>query len=234
MARRSSSAGVRAAGSSGPIPRPQFLIRGGPHDDAISRMAKVATILAATLALASAVVVTSFSHEDDDVPVGPRVPLGAGARPGQPIAMPADLVGLEIALGLKDSQPTEWEGDVKVSQGPGRRARGRAVGAERGGRGDALQRRDGQGEGQRPRRRPRRSRRQAKKKQARPPPRRRRRSAARAVLRVTLEAPADATVTVTTGQGEFARQAGRPRAGPRPDLPRRPGGRSRGRTRRSA
>src|SRR5262245_58304178 len=37
--------------------------------------------------------------------------------PGKPIPMTAGLIGLEIALGLKDEQPTPWNGEVQVSEG---------------------------------------------------------------------------------------------------------------------
>ena len=38
-------------------------------------------------------------------------------RAGKPIPMPADLVGFEIHMGLKDTKATEWDGDVTVSPG---------------------------------------------------------------------------------------------------------------------
>ena len=81
------------------------------------RTGKIVMTLAATTALATAVVITGFSHEEDEVPSAAILCSGPGPDPGQPIAMPAGLIGLEIALGLKDSAPTEWEGDVKVSTG---------------------------------------------------------------------------------------------------------------------
>jgi hypothetical protein len=36
---------------------------------------------------------------------------------GQAVAMPANLVGLEIELGRKDKQPGNWEGEIQVSEG---------------------------------------------------------------------------------------------------------------------
>src|SRR2546428_680639 len=35
----------------------------------------------------------------------------------KPIAMPANLVGVEIELGRKDKQPVAWDGEVQVSEG---------------------------------------------------------------------------------------------------------------------
>ena len=36
---------------------------------------------------------------------------------GKPIAMPVNLVGLEVRLGLTDENPTPWDGEVQVSAG---------------------------------------------------------------------------------------------------------------------
>src|SRR5947209_19682084 len=36
---------------------------------------------------------------------------------GKPIAMPANPAGLEIHLGLKDTEPTPWAGEVELSEG---------------------------------------------------------------------------------------------------------------------
>jgi hypothetical protein len=36
---------------------------------------------------------------------------------GKPVAMPANLAGVEIHLGLKDKEPTAWNGEVQLSQG---------------------------------------------------------------------------------------------------------------------
>ena len=43
----------------------------------------------------------------------PRKPRPAG----RPIAMPANLIGLTIGLGLKDKEPARWAGTVEVSEG---------------------------------------------------------------------------------------------------------------------
>ena len=37
--------------------------------------------------------------------------------PGQAVAMPANLAGLEIRLGLKDEKGTPWDGEITVSEG---------------------------------------------------------------------------------------------------------------------
>lgn len=46
-----------------------------------------------------------------------QTPPAQARAPGKPIPMIANLVGLEIPLGLKDKQPTIWDGDVRVSEG---------------------------------------------------------------------------------------------------------------------
>src|SRR5947207_4200612 len=47
-----------------------------------------------------------------------RQPGPAKPRPvGKPVAMPADLAGREITLGLKDEKPTPWAGEIRVSDG---------------------------------------------------------------------------------------------------------------------
>jgi hypothetical protein len=142
-------------------------------------------------------VVTSFSHEDDETP-GPLACSGPGPDLARPIAMPAGQVGLEIVLGLKDGQRTDWEGDVKVSQG-----RVVAVEVERSGPNAAVEGTHfnvATTKGNAPAK----AKKQAllKKKQAQVAAKK---AAAQLapVLRVTLEAPADAIVTVTTGQGNF-------------------------------
>src|SRR6202030_1859100 len=81
------------------------------------RRGKIVMTLVVTTALATAAVITGFSHEEDEVTPAALLCSGPGPDLGQPIVMPAGLIGLEIALGLKDSAPTEWEGDVRVSTG---------------------------------------------------------------------------------------------------------------------
>lgn len=65
--------------------------------------------LAVMLAFTLLAVVTSRSQ--------PQAADRADAKPAGPVAVPASLVGLEIALGVKDGSPPQWEGDVKVSEG---------------------------------------------------------------------------------------------------------------------
>jgi hypothetical protein len=38
-------------------------------------------------------------------------------KPGQPVVMPANLIGLRIYLGLKDAAATDWDGEVSISAG---------------------------------------------------------------------------------------------------------------------
>src|SRR4051794_36434126 len=43
----------------------------------------------------------------------PRKPRPAG----KPVVMPANPVGLEVHLGVKDTQATPWDGEVELSEG---------------------------------------------------------------------------------------------------------------------
>jgi hypothetical protein len=54
-----------------------------------------------------------FSQENTSAGEKPRK-----ARPaGKPVVMPAHLAGVHIDLGLEDAKPTQWDGDVSVSEG---------------------------------------------------------------------------------------------------------------------
>ena len=109
----------------------------------------------------------------------PADPTPQRARPpGKPILMATDLVGLEITLGLKEQKRTPWDGEIRVSDG-----KVLSVDVVRGA---ADSRVDG-------------NRffvhtfRQGPMQQVFTAP----------VIRVTLESPATATVTVETKQGKF-------------------------------
>jgi hypothetical protein len=118
----------------------------------------------------------------------PQAPAGASAdepapkaRPAEkPIAMTSGLIGLEILLGLKDKEPTRWDGTVEVSEGKvallevQRPPNGGADGASFHVRTNV--------------RRP----------QGQPP------VTVHAVLRVNLAAPPTSIVTVNTEQGKFS------------------------------
>jgi hypothetical protein len=103
------------------------------------------------------------------------------ARPAaKPVEMPASLVGLELSLGLKDKEPTPWAGSIEVSKG-----RVLAIDILRG---NPQARVEEHKFFVRSIRRP-----QAMIQGLVGP-----------VLRVTLDAPLSANVTVTTRQGKFA------------------------------
>jgi hypothetical protein len=65
----------------------------------------------ATVAVFSLLFVTLGPSQDKDKPPKRERPAG------KPIAMPANLVGLEIYLGLKDDKVTAWNGTVESSEG---------------------------------------------------------------------------------------------------------------------
>src|SRR4051812_46809750 len=105
----------------------------------------------------------------------------AKKRPQEkPIAMPANLVGLEILLGLKDKEPSGWGGSVQVSAG-----RLASLAVIRGGP-------NGKADGNRYTARTTRPGGMMQPALAHP------------TLRADLEAPLSATVTVTTRQGKFS------------------------------
>ena len=81
-----------------------------------SRALGIAAALAATLALTTVAVLSGALH-DEEAQEAVRVPDGPGADESRPIAMPPGFVGLEVALGLKDTRATAWEGDFQVSEG---------------------------------------------------------------------------------------------------------------------
>ncbi len=82
-----------------------------------SRTAKFAlVVLASMLVVASFVMVSSASHDEDEEPQAQGTSKG-GPKPGEPVAQPAGLIGLEVRLGLKDPAATPWEGEIRVSEG---------------------------------------------------------------------------------------------------------------------
>lgn len=150
-----------------------------------SRAAKVSVVLGVSLALAFAMALSSSSHEtDEDEEV--FASDGTGPDLKKPIAMPRSLVSFELAVGLGASQAGVYDGEVRVSAGrvveiAVIRANGttRIDGARFSVGGAAAKQAN------------------KKKKANQQPP-------GGATLRVTLDAPRDATVTVKTGRGEFS------------------------------
>src|SRR5262249_8519832 len=81
-----------------------------------SRALGIAAGLAATLGLTTVAVLSNPLH-DEEAQEAVRAPDGPGPDESRPVVMPPGLAGLEVALGLKDTMPTAWEGDVRVSEG---------------------------------------------------------------------------------------------------------------------
>jgi hypothetical protein len=103
---------------------------------------------------------------------------------GKPIPMPAGLTSLEISLGLKDQEPTAWDGAIKLSEGKVVSLDILRGGANAKAEGNQFKVRSTKG-GDQP-----------KKKDVIAPAR----------LRATVEAPPTASVTVETKQGKFGFQ----------------------------
>jgi hypothetical protein len=81
------------------------------------RLAGIVIIAAAGVTIAAVGVFPSTRHGEPGLAPGPQAPDVAVSRFNERIAMPRRLVGLELALGLRDAEPTAWEGDVSVSVG---------------------------------------------------------------------------------------------------------------------
>jgi hypothetical protein len=151
--------------------------------------------LAALLALWGVSVLSSPAHDEEESQVAPLPDDGPGPREGQPVAMPPGLIGLEIAFGLDETRRAEWTGEIKVSEGrvaelevlrsgPGARVEGTRFTLESAKVKKAAQQKKKKA--------------QAKKKQGA--------DAIGPVLRVSLDAPPSAKVTLATDRGnvEFA------------------------------
>jgi hypothetical protein len=145
-------------------------------------------VVRAGVGLAAMLAFVTFALLSSQAPRGLAIQAGGALAPvpGQPVALPPGLVGLEIALGLNNALPPDWEGEIQVSEGrvlsievlqgaPGAQVNGAKFAVKAKAKGKAKV---------------------AKKKQAAP--------GARPVLQVTLDAPASATVTAITSQGRFA------------------------------
>jgi hypothetical protein len=102
----------------------------------------------------------------------------------KPVALPANLAGVEITLGLKDAEPGDWSGVISVSAGKilevniVQGAKGKVDGSKFSVRSAAAPKKDKQ---------------KKKKKDVLTHP----------ILRVTLDAPAEARLRVNTNKGNF-------------------------------
>jgi hypothetical protein len=162
-----------------------------------SRLAAIVMVASAGVTFAALGVFSSTRHDEPDLAYEPQAPEPPGSRFNERIAMPRGLVGLEVTLGLLDAGPTDWEGDVIVSAGEVLHVTvlDSGDGAEtRGAHFTVATKNTTPAKKQ-----------QAKKQQAK--------KVAKAAqgqpivpvtMHVNLVAPADATVTVTTGRGNIS------------------------------
>lgn len=133
----------------------------------------------ATLAIFTGVVVWYSAQSQE--PATEAQPQGKPA--GQPVAMPAHLTGVLITFGLKDQKATDWNGDVSVSAGKILRVdlvQGNPKAAIDGNKFTAKSVFPAK---------------KAEKKKAG--------NIQHPIVRITLDAPASATVKVATKQGNF-------------------------------
>jgi len=166
-----------------------------------SRVAKFVAVGATLLLLGFVVVVSGSSHETDDVDDPEEVVSaeGPGPRPGQPVAMPRDLVAVEIALGVDRAPARRWEGEVVPSEGrlvDLEIVRGGVVSKSEGGRfsANSVPAKKAAAAKKKKAAAKKKKAQQAKKKAAAGGP----------ILRATFDAPAKSKVTVRTNHGEFA------------------------------
>src|SRR5262249_21664822 len=97
--------GPRRLSPTGDAPMSRARVRGG----AAAVMAALLVTLAAVLACWPARQGPAGLQADQPAP---------RKRPAEkPIPMAADLIGLEFEFGLKDEQPTKWDGEIEVSEG---------------------------------------------------------------------------------------------------------------------
>src|SRR4051794_5802059 len=81
---------------------------------------KIALGLVATLGVTSFAWLAQPSHDGDEEETtkaaSPRI-QAQGPDPRQPLPMPGRLIGVKISIGLRDTKPTDWSGEVGVSEG---------------------------------------------------------------------------------------------------------------------
>jgi len=113
--------------------------------------------------------------------------VGLAAPPAEPVPMPLNGVTVQVTLGLKDSEPSDWDGEVKVSEGKvaGLEARSAQGDEAKGSAWKLRTRRQAAGKAKG----------KGKMDTGAPRP---------VDLWVTLDAPSTAKVEVTTKQGNFA------------------------------
>jgi hypothetical protein len=143
-----------------------------------SRIAGGVAGLLATVLLAVYLLAFGLSQPSESGQAAPQPP-SAGREAGRPIPMLTNVVALEISLGLKDQKPTAWDGEVQISTG-----RITNVAIVRGGPKPTV-------EGSRF------SVRSVLQMMGKQPP-------LGPIIRVNVDAPPTATVTVKTKQGQFA------------------------------
>ena len=73
-----------------------------------SRLAAAMTVSSACVVFVAVGVFSSARHDEEAAPEA-QAPGTKAARVPDRVAMPRGLVGLEIALGIGDKAPTDWE-----------------------------------------------------------------------------------------------------------------------------
>ncbi len=78
---------------------------------------KFALVLLATTGLTAFAWLARPSHDGEEEANAPRRTQASGPNPRDPVAMPGRLVGVRVTLGLKDTTPSDWEGELSLTEG---------------------------------------------------------------------------------------------------------------------
>jgi hypothetical protein len=176
-----------------------------------SSLAVIVTVAATAVTVAAVGVFSSTRHAEFALALEPQAPEAVRSRFDERIAMPRGLVGLEVSLGLRDDEPTDWEGDIALSAGEVVDIAVLNSGAPAQVRGAHFNVATKQAVPAKKQQAKKQAKAQAKKKQARLQQALKKlakaltaEAIAPVTIRINLFAPADATITIATQRGKFS------------------------------
>lgn len=83
----------------------------------LSTPIKIACALVATLSVTSFAWLARPAHDGVEEAIAPPRFQAQGPDPRQSLAMPGRMIGVRLTLGLKDAAPSDWAGELLVSEG---------------------------------------------------------------------------------------------------------------------